>query len=270
MLQHLLTRNISQVYLILPLTALAMKGPENRVCRFLVGLLATLCCTLADCFVMQPAVTRPLAPPVSAMKEATFGMGCFWKPSEELLKVPGVVDTVVGYTGKKGTTTAPNYEMVCFSRDWVEGVRVQYDDDVLSYDELLDSFFEFQEPNVGGSRQYASFIFPHDGEQAEQAQGWLDANKNRVRNDGLPASFTEIEPLTDFWRAESYHQRYWEKQRPRFALFVALTAVSAGFLDEYTSAEYLSTVHTAGNVIVLAGLFYTLIERRIDTKTVQI
>jgi peptide methionine sulfoxide reductase MsrA len=59
-----------------------------------------------------------------AARSATFRMGYFWEPSEELLKVDGVMDTVVGYTGKPSTKKAPSYENVCFGREWVEGVRV--------------------------------------------------------------------------------------------------------------------------------------------------
>ena len=205
-----------------------------------------------------------------AVKEATFGMGCFWKPSEELLKVPGVVDTVVGYTGKDQVVTPPDYDSVCFSRDWVEGVRVKYDDQQISYNELLDSFFELQEPKIGGSRQYASIIFPHDKDQEQAAQNWLQANQSRVRDDGVPASFTKIESLKSFWRAESYHQNYWGKMRPRIATMIALTALGSGFLDDYTPLEYISPIHTASNAIVLAGLLYVLVERKIDTKTFQI
>ena len=87
--------------------------------------------------------------------EASFGMGCFWKPSEELLKVPGVIDTVVGYSGSPKSEPAPTYDSVCYSRDWVEGVRVRYDDDLHSFESLLDAFFEAQEPKLG-SRQYGS------------------------------------------------------------------------------------------------------------------
>ena len=68
-----------------------------------------------------------------------FPHRCFWEPSEELLKVEGVIDTVAGYTGNPSATKAPTYDSVCFSPNWVEGVRVQYDDEKISYSELLDA-----------------------------------------------------------------------------------------------------------------------------------
>lgn len=85
---------------------------------------------------------------LQAQREATFGMGCFWKPSEQLLQVEGVIDTVVGYTGKADAQSAPNYEIVCASRDWVEGVRVIYDDEKISYAQLLDAFLNVRNPNL--------------------------------------------------------------------------------------------------------------------------
>ena len=214
--------------------------------------------------------TAPTTSHLNVQKEATFGMGCFWKPSEELLKVDGVIDTVAGYTGAPNHSgPPPTYEKVCFSRDWVEGVRVQYDDEIVSYDELLDQFFEKQEPKMG-SRQYASIIFPHDAEQRTAAQKWLAANDERVRNDGVPASFTQIEDLSPFYRAENYHQEYWQKTRPRVAGMISLMAVGSGILDQYTPLAWQSQVHSVANAVVFAGLLYVLVERKLDTKVVQL
>ena len=196
-------------------------------------------------------------------------MGCFWKPSEELLKVPGVVDTVVGYTGKPDAINPPNYESVCMSRDWVEGVRVQYDDEQISYADLLDAVFESHESQPG-SRQYGSYIFPHNDEQDSQAREWLETNKGRVRKDGISIEMTTIEPLSSFWRGENYHQQYWQKQRPRLAALLVLFAVASGVLDGVTPVQYVSTVHTAGNALSLAGLLYVLLERRFDSKVVRL
>ena len=154
-----------------------------------------------------------------AIKEATFGMGCFWKPSEELLKANGVVDTVAGYTGNPNAKKVPpTYEDVCFGRDWVEAVRVRYDNEKISYSKLLDAFFEAQEPRAG-SRQYASIVFPHvnDNEQQQTAEKWLQDNQDRVRSDGGPALLTQIERQSPFYKAEEYHQEYWQKMRPRMA-----------------------------------------------------
>lgn len=196
-------------------------------------------------------------------------MGCFWKPSEELLKIPGVVDTVAGYTGKSDATKAPTYENVCYSRDWVEGVRVYYDDDTISYAQLLDSFFDAQEPRAG-SRQYASIIFPNDQEQQEVATKWLAENKDRARSDGITGQWTTLEPASSFYRAEQYHQRYWQKTRPRVASMIACLAVGSGAVDSFTPAAYLNILHDGANAAVLLGLIFVVLERKLDTKVVQL
>ena len=205
--------------------------------------------------------------PLYATCEATFGMGCFWKPSEELLKEPGVIDTIVGYTGVKDVERPPTYENVCFSRDWVEGVRVIYDDTQISYPQLLEAFFEAQEPKIG-SRQYASIIFPHNPDQERVAKEWIQ--QERRNRDGFPSTFTQIEEQTPFYRAENYHQEYWQKTRPRIAGAIALIAVTSGILDGITPVDWQSQVHSVANAIVLAGMFYVLVERKFDTKVVEL
>jgi peptide-methionine (S)-S-oxide reductase len=196
---------------------------------------------------------------------------CSWKPSEELTKVPGVTDTVVGYTGVKSQSVkeAPTYDTVCYGRNWVEGVRVYFDDEQVSYAELLDAFFEAQEPKFR-SRQYASIIFPHDPEQEETAKEWLAKNGQNMRSDGVTTAWTQIEELSPFFKAESYHQRYWQKTRPRFATMIALTAVASGILDRFVPETLWAGLHSCANALVLAGLLYVLVERKIDTKTVEI
>lgn len=206
---------------------------------------------------------------LSAQKEATFGMGCFWKPAEELLKTDGVIDTVAGYTGNPQAREAPTYDNVCFGRSWVEGVRVYYDDTKVSYQQLLDAFFDAQEPKLG-SRQYASIIFPHDSEQQLDANTWLEANSMKMRDDGVTVAQTEVEPLSPFYQAEGYHQRYWQKQRPRFAAIIVLIAISMGAIDSVFPTDLASTVHTAGNTGALVLALYQLLERQIDAKVVEL
>lgn len=196
-------------------------------------------------------------------------MGCFWKPAEELLKTNGVIDTVAGYTGKATATVAPSYEAVCMGQEWVEGVRVYYDDDTVTYRELLDAFFQAQEPKLA-SRQYASIIFPHNDEQERIAQEWLTNERNRIRPDGIPVGITTIEPLTKFYKAEGYHQRYWTKQRPRFAIIVGLLALSSGIADSYIPPDLHSTIDTIANGLTLAMAIYVMAERFIDSKVAEI
>jgi methionine-S-sulfoxide reductase len=190
---------------------------------------------------------------------------------ERLLKTEGVLDTVAGYTGNPLAEKAPDYDNVCFGRNWVEGVRVVYDDSKVSYEHLLDAFFEAQEPKLG-SRQYASIIFPHDDEQEQVAKEWIEngIREKKVRKDGVPIEMTKVEPLSPFYQAEGYHQRYWQKQRPRFAAGIALLAVASGIVDSLVPEVYQSTLHTTANGAVLLGCAYVVLERKIDAKVEQL
>ena len=147
-------------------------------------------------------------------EKATFGAGCFWKPEMEFRKVEGVVDTAVGYEG--GHVENPTYEQVCTGRTGhAEVVQVTYDPTRISYDELLDLFWDMhdptqvnrQGPDVGD--QYRTVIFTHTPEQAAAAE----ASKVRRGERHTQPIATLIEPATGFWRAEEYHQCYLEQRR---------------------------------------------------------
>ena len=147
-------------------------------------------------------------------QKATFGAGCFWGVEAAFRKVPGVVDTAVGYMG--GSLENPTYEDVCTDKTGhVEVVEVQYDPAKVSYGELLKTFWDVHDPtqeNRQGSdvgTQYRSVIFYHTEEQraeAEKSKAELDASGKLKK----PVA-TAIEPASTFWRAEEYHQRYSEK-----------------------------------------------------------
>ncbi len=146
---------------------------------------------------------------------ATFGAGCFWGVEAAFRKVPGVVDTAVGYMG--GTVKNPSYEQVCsHTTGHAEVVRVEYDPSVLSYEKLLETFWSMhdptqvdrQGPDVG--RKYRSVIFYHAPEQKRLAERSKAALEKSRRRRGVIA--TAIEPAGEFWRAEEYHQRYIEKR----------------------------------------------------------
>lgn len=215
-----------------------------------------------------------------AVKEASFGMGCFWEPAEQVKKVEGVIDTVSGYTGNKQfdddpTKKLPSYENVCYGRQWVEAVRVTFDDNVISYEELLEVFFEKQKPQPQ-SRQYSSMIFPCDEEQYDAALNWYEHNQQidrRRDSDGFRSEWTTIEfPRTKFYSAEGYHQRYWEKQRPRFGLILALLAISVGLIDPLfpSNTDLQTNVRTVANgSTVVIGLAIAL-ERFIDSTVVEL
>jgi peptide-methionine (S)-S-oxide reductase len=146
-------------------------------------------------------------------EKATFGAGCFWQVEVEYRKTPGVTDVAVGYEG--GGVERPTYEQVCTDRTGhAEVVEVDFDPDEVSYEQLVERFFELhdptqlnrQGPDVG--TQYRSAIFVHSDEQREVAEAVKEREQERFKK---PIA-TVIEPATTFWRAEDYHQRYLEKR----------------------------------------------------------
>jgi peptide-methionine (S)-S-oxide reductase len=146
---------------------------------------------------------------------ATFGAGCFWGVEVTFRNVKGVKDAVVGYLG--GTLPNPTYKDVCTGRTGhAEVVQVTYDPAEVSYDELLNVFWDNhnpttlnrQGPDVGS--QYRSAIFYHSPEQkqtAEKSKAQLSASGRFSR-----PIVTEITPASAFYPAEDYHQRYLEKR----------------------------------------------------------
>jgi peptide-methionine (S)-S-oxide reductase len=148
------------------------------------------------------------------MKVATFGAGCFWGVEDAFRRVEGVVATEVGYSG--GTTENPTYEDVCTARTGhAEVVRVEYDPEKVSYEQLLDVFWDIhdpttlnrQGPDVGD--QYRSVIFFHDDDQRDAA----NASIARLQAAGRfrRPIVTQVVPASTFFRAEEYHQQYNEK-----------------------------------------------------------
>lgn len=207
-----------------------------------------------------------------AEKTACLGMGCFWKPSETMLSVPGVTSTMAGYSGKADATKPPLYSDVCASRDFVEAVRVTFDDEQITYPELLDAYFESQEAKPG-YRQYAPIIFACGEEQMAESQAWLTKarEEGRVGNGGIPALAIAVEPATKFYKAENYHQTFWQKNRPRFAFGVVLLAVSSGALNSIIpSADIARSVETGANYVFLIGAVAMQAERWLDKDVVEV
>ena len=146
---------------------------------------------------------------------ATFGAGCFWGVEAAFLQIPGVSATAVGYLG--GTLITPTYHDVCTGRTGhAEVVEVQFDPSKVTYDQLLDVFWQNhdpttkdrQGPDVGA--QYRSAIFFHSPEQEKAAL----ASKERLQTAGRfrRPIVTEITPASTFYKAEDYHQQYLEKR----------------------------------------------------------
>ena len=147
------------------------------------------------------------------VEKATFAAGCFWGVEAAFWKVPGVRQTTVGYTG--GHTEHPTYKQVCSdTTGHAEAVLVEYDPAEVSYEQLLEVFWNEhdpttlnrQGPDVGS--QYRSAVFFHTPGQEAAAKASRDAHQQKLSRPIV----TEITPASTFWRAEEYHQRYFEKQ----------------------------------------------------------
>jgi len=149
---------------------------------------------------------------IEGTQRATFAAGCFWGVEASFREVEGVVQTAVGYTG--GTTVDPGYEQVCSGRTGhAEAVDVWFDPAIVSYGELLDTFWSIHDPTTRDRQgwdfgtQYRSAIFAHDAEQERLAVASRDERQKVVARPIV----TEIVSASAFYDAEEYHQRYFEK-----------------------------------------------------------
>jgi len=148
------------------------------------------------------------------MAKATFAAGCFWGVEDAFRQVKGVTDVTVGYTG--GHTKNPTYKEVCTDRTGhAEAVEVEFDPNQVSYRELLAVFFQSHDPTQMNRQgpdygtQYRSAVFFHDAEQEAEARGAKEA----LEKAGIfkRPIVTQIVAAPEFYRAEEYHQRYFEK-----------------------------------------------------------
>lgn len=149
----------------------------------------------------------------SNLEKATFGAGCFWGVESAFQGLDGVKSTACGYLG--GTLENPTYRDVCSGRTGhAEVVEVDFDPEQTSYDQLLDEFFAIhdpttlnrQGPDVGA--QYRSAIFTHSPEQEEKAHEAIRRWQPKFDR----AIVTEVTPASTFYRAEEYHQKYFESR----------------------------------------------------------
>jgi methionine-S-sulfoxide reductase len=143
---------------------------------------------------------------------ATLAGGCFWGVEELFRKLPGVIDTTVGYTG--GTLESPRYEDVKKGHTGhAESIEIKFDPDKISYDDILDYFFRLHDPTTvnrqGNDRgtQYRSAIFVHDEKQREAAE----RAKQRAQEKWPAPIVTEVIPAAAFYAAEDYHQDYLQR-----------------------------------------------------------
>ena len=148
--------------------------------------------------------------------KATFGAGCFWHVEDLLSKTKGVNSTAVGYIG--GQLPDPTYEEVCTDKTGhAEAVEVEFNPDEISYEELLDVFWKNhnpttlnrQGPDVGN--QYRSAIFCHNSEQENTAKEVKEKLNPFAQKTFGSDIVTEIKSSSKFYRAEEYHQKYFQK-----------------------------------------------------------
>ncbi len=149
------------------------------------------------------------------VETAIFAAGCFWGVEQKFSLLPGVISTVVGYTG--GHTKNPTYRKVCSDKTGhAEAVKITFDPNKISYEELLEFFFKIhdptqinrQGPDIG--TQYKSTIFYNNDSQKESAEKIV----NKLESSGRfkkPIA-TQIVPASEFYKAEEYHQKYYEKR----------------------------------------------------------
>ena len=149
------------------------------------------------------------------MEKAIFAAGCFWGVESAFRQINGVKSTQVGYTG--GSVENPSYELVCTGRTGhAEAVEVTYDPSEVSYERLLDTFWENhdpttlnrQGPDIGAQYRSAIFFLTPEQERAAQASKEEMNRSGKFRREIV----TEITPASEFYRAEDYHQQYFEKR----------------------------------------------------------
>ncbi|MBN1434746.1 peptide-methionine (S)-S-oxide reductase MsrA [Candidatus Fermentibacterales bacterium] len=150
---------------------------------------------------------------MAKQEKAILAGGCFWGVEYRLKTLPGVVSTQVGYSG--GSVPQPTYEQVCSgSTGHAEAVEITFDPETLSFEQLVRRFFEIHDPtqrdrqgaDVG--KQYRSAVFYFDEGQKGAAERLIAV----LRGKGFDV-VTELSPAGAFWRAEEYHQDYFEKNR---------------------------------------------------------
>ena len=146
------------------------------------------------------------------MEKALFGAGCFWGVEEYFQKISGVIDTEVGYSG--GHKQDPTYQEVCSNKTGhVEVLKVDFDETIIKYDEILTHFWKCHDPTTLNRQgadigtQYKSIIFYYTDLQKKIAEN-SKLNHQKMFNNAI---VTEIKKFDIFYLAEEYHQKYFQK-----------------------------------------------------------
>ncbi|CAI5781493.1 mitochondrial peptide methionine sulfoxide reductase-like isoform X1 [Podarcis lilfordi] len=165
---------------------------------------------------------NPMYPPFpEGMQMAIFGMGCFWGAERMFWKLPGVFSTQVGFSG--GFTPNPTYKEVRSGMTGhAEVVRVVFDPQIISYEDLLKFFWENHDPTQGMKQyedvgtQYRSAIYPIGAEQLESALRSKEMYEQELSKKQQGRITTEIQEASKFYYAEDYHQQYLHKNPEGF------------------------------------------------------
>ena len=148
-------------------------------------------------------------------KKAVFAAGCFWGVESTFQQMDGVKSTTVGYIG--GKVKNPSYEIVCTGlTGHAEAVEVEYNPNVISFEKLLDTFFELHDPTTLNRQgpdigtQYRSAAYFSSDEEKQLIENKISLlNESGKFNSRI---VTEIEEITEFYNAEDYHQDYYKKR----------------------------------------------------------
>lgn len=218
--------------------------------RFLISLALILSFLLIVVLPQVYSANKKINDGKVEMEEATFAAGCFWGVEEIFRKLKGVTSTRVGYTG--GHLKNPTYKDVCSGKTGhAEAIEIVYDPSAISYEQLLDVFwnmhdptqFNRQGPDVGA--QYRSAIFFHTPQQQKIAL----ASKEKFEKSGRYGKriVTEIVPAGEFYEAEEYHQKYFQKNGGGTCHINVSTANSNGKIKIYNAetnkVELVEKVH---------------------------
>ena len=148
------------------------------------------------------------------MEIAILGLGCFWGPEIKFSKLDGIIKTEVGYCG--GNNAETNYKEVCTgTTNHAEVVKLDFDPKIISYEKILEYFFEIHDPTTLNSQgpdfgtQYRSEIFYEDDIQKAEAKEILETF-NKELNGKIQTNISEIK---NYCKAEEYHQKYIEKNK---------------------------------------------------------
>lgn len=174
----------------------------------------------------------PLSP-----QDATFGAGCFWCVEAVFQQIQGVLHVESGYCN--GSHPEPTYDIVCTGKSGhAEVVRLQYDEQVVTYDQLLRVFFSIHDPTslnrqgADAGTQYRSGIYTHNEKQQEAAERMIrELAKFEVYKRPV---VTEVKPISNYHKAEDYHQRYFEQHPDQGYCAMVVAPKVAKFQAEFS------------------------------------